>query len=166
MDSLRGVAGTYNRGRSIEELTIRRFGPIRLIALLAFASFLGAAEGQAYGLRTCPVHDAPASPHGTGPDSGAPHAPAPHSDGGHDRGDGADGLASAGHHSSPGSEGSCTCIDDCHVGSSTAGPASNPAAIASGLLPPLVLGSMANAGDLRGPRHRLFELHLPNAPPV
>lgn len=158
-------------------MTFEALRTTRLLSLLAVVAFFGATEGQAYGLRPCPVHDAyPDAPHAqtdakTAPGTAHGGSHVDHSDAGRGLGvagpaHGEDPRASAGdHHPHPGG-GPCTCIDDCHVGSSSPGPVASPAVVAAGALPPVVLGPMADGGSLKGPRHRLFELHLPNAPPL
>lgn len=161
-------------------MTFEALRTTRLLSLLAVVAFFGATGGQAYGLRHCPVHDAypgaSSSSHAeTAPGTAHGGSRAVHAD----RSDAGHGLgvagpahgedlhrASAGDHHPHPAGGPCTCLDDCHVGSSSPGPVSSPAVVAAGPLPPVVLGPMADGGSLQGPRHRLFELHLPNAPPL
>lgn len=140
-------------------MRIRSPTPARLLALLLAVAFVCATQGEALGLRHCPYHDAvPVAGHqpADASDDGA-SAPGSHLAA-------ADGSHSAQHRPHP--DGPCTCIQDCHVGTSQPGPASDPALLAALPATPVLPAASAHGGMLHGPRHELFELHLPNAPPL
>lgn len=133
--------------------------PKRLVHLLCAVVFFGASEGQPFGSRHCPHHDAvpmaAADGHRASADSpqqGSAHSP------GH-----GPAATSGSHH--PAHGGPCTCLKDCHVGSATVAPI--PSAAFQADLPdaPSISERPHRDGSLRGPRHPLFDLHLPNAPP-
>lgn len=157
--------------RGEEPIIVDRPLGIRLIHLLAALAFVGAVEGQAYGLRPCPVHDSlpgTADDHhvpGTAGAAGAAHPGPDAAASDHGAEHAAHHTAATAPHDHHGGGGPCTCIHDCNVGTGTVA-LPDETVVAAGQLPPLVLGSMVDGASLRGPRHQLFELHLPNAPPA
>lgn len=128
----------------------------RLGCLLILGAFLGATEGQALGLKPCPYHDAVPESH----EADDPEPPAPEEASLHSLGDS---DVAAQHPSHP--KGPCTCLDDCHVGTSSAAAPTDTSLLAASPLPLVPASTLRSDGSLRGPRHHLFELHLPNAPP-
>lgn len=129
-------------------MTGRAPRPLRLLLAVVF---LAAGAGSSPGVHDCPRHaDAGASVPvaGTG-----------------DRGHGGHGArAGAASHRPAPDDGPCRCLGDCHDSAVTplapAAPAALPAAA-----PASLAAAPAPPWSVRGPRHRLFELHLPNAPP-
>ena len=129
--------------------------PNRLIRLACAAVFFAAAQGAGLGLKHCPHHDASAET--TAAARGAPH----HSSAGPASHAGATVAHGDGHE-----EGTpCTCLDECHAGSVTLGPTQDGIRPASSSTAPIFTTSTRPDGSPRGPRHLLFELHRPNAPP-
>lgn len=142
-------------------MTFRTAGPTRLVYLLFAVAFVWATGGQAFGLRPCPVHDALPGSHAPATDGSAEAV----ADASSDRAVHSGTESARQDHRDP-HDGPCTCLDDCHVGASELASIAGPVLIAGFPTAPVrsVLGS--EAGELLGPRHRLFELHLPNAPPI
>lgn len=144
----------------------------RLFRLLLAVAFLAATGTQAYGLRPCPIHDAVAE---TQEEHGAAALP-----GTGQRLPAADAVPSSTaappptgiaarvpQHGHSGADAACTCVGDCceAESSSRAALSSPPRTPGPGVR--AADGLLLDGGELRlGPRHSLFELHLPNAPPL
>lgn len=129
--------------------------PKGLLAPLCAAVFLAAGGSNPYGLHSCPHHDgraAPAPEHGTG-------SPPSFSEE----------VGQRVSHRQPGghsSRGPCTCVGTCHASAQPPVPGADGAAVPRS---DPIRGSSASVTALdhpEGPRHSLFELHLPNAPPL
>lgn len=135
----------------------RQPSPIRRLLSLALAVvFLFGTGVQAAGLQHCPMHDASAG--GLAIDAPTPTAghgePAAHGGTSHQH------TSGASHDRS-----SCTCLGGCDAQVSASAPETG-LGLLSLLPPPETLPVPEAEGSLlQGPRHDLFELHRPNAPP-
>lgn len=118
-------------------------GIIRVLHLLLAVAFLGASGGSPYGLHGCPRHGA------EGPTPGA-HPVA----------------AASVHHPSTSAPAPCRCVGDCHESAVTPHHVSGDEPRGATGTPTFETDQGAPRPSVRGPRHLLFELHLPNAPPL
>lgn len=143
------------RNRSIAE---------RLVHLVLFVAFLAATGVEAAGLQRCRLHDAlPAGQHPEAPPVSTGGATDASAHGGGPHCSGPDLTTPAPDHSHDGD--TCTCVGDCDVQTPTAAGEFD-ADLLDDIPPTLSVPTLLAGGDdLRGPRHGLFELHLPNAPP-
>lgn len=113
----------------------------RLLHLVCAVAFVAAAGATSYGLHGCPHHDP----------GGAPPPAAGHVL-----------LDADAHGDRP--AGPCACVGNCHATAAT--PVHPPAADVPGAARGATYPTAAPPRHVvRGPRHALFELHLPNAPP-
>lgn len=126
-----------------------------LLRFAVVATFAWAAGTDAYGSEACLHHDAVPDAGGHGyhvPDAYVEAHPV---------------AESSDHHSEEGhGDGPCTCITHCQA---PGGDLSLPAAVNAVVRAPDIAVSMEPPvlrSAVLGPRHHLFELHLPNAPPI
>lgn len=137
--------------------------PFRRIASLVLASsFLFATAPDTFGLHGCPYHGMAADVATASEVSLEVANQTPH-----------DGAAMAAHaaaeHGSPDSDSGrpCTWLADCHACCMQAPvQVDYPSAPLPGAVARVDRQSMDTVQGPMGPRHQLFELHLPNAPPL
>jgi hypothetical protein len=121
----------------------------KVTSLTLAASLLVATSPDVYGLHQCPFH------------------------GGHSE----DGQTQQGHppqstdfhaETLPGtpSQGICAWLVDCYACVESAPSLSAPVSIVGSIAPALPIFPAVRVDGPLGPRHQLFELHLPNAPPL
>ena len=140
----------------ISEVTFIR----RTSAVFLAAVFFTTVQGQAFGLQTCPAHDGVPEP----------DPPAPLSSGSHDHP--SDHASSHGPlkgpstHEQDHSTDHDICMGECHV-SIGKHLADFSGHFAQSKVPLFssTAGLISSRTAWVGPRHRPFELHLPNAPP-
>lgn len=141
-------------------MTVERSLSIRLASLLLAASFLFATGPEVFGLLGCPYHGADGiEAAGAVAVESAYH--------GH-QGNAAPATSSAdrGYADQGSSDEPCGWLADCHVCCVQVSPRVDTVGT---LLPSAVSRVVKESSDAArrplGPRHGLFELHLPNAPP-
>lgn len=139
----------------------------RLLAAVMVAVFGWAAGTDAFGSEPCPHHDTLADSSGEEahvPEGGETHGPG-HGPEGYAHGHPAPDLGPGHSHSGHESDGPCTCITHCQA---PGGDLELSPRVAGPVYQPEVFLDLERPGvhsEVLGPRHHLFELHLPNAPP-
>lgn len=116
------------------------------LSLLLAVAFMTAGGMNPDGVHDCPLHRAESAPHET--------------------------RAGISDHADPGtasrhspSDGPCRCVGDCHRSAVTPVHPPERGWTPVTTAPPSTADSPSPLPTVRGPRHLLFELHLPNAPP-
>lgn len=117
----------------------------KTFSLLLALAFLSATGPDVYGVHDCPYH-------------GHSEAAAASSDGEH--GD------TSGEHHSPESDQPCTWLVDCHASVESSLYVSPAKSYVSAPIVERSTSVPSEESVVWGPRHLLYELHLPNAPPA
>lgn len=127
----------------------------RPIRLLLTAAFLLAGGAGPYGAHACPMHGKDAKTADSAASAGVLHRGA---------GD-ADGSTAAASGPEAGTR-TCLCLGNCHATAAT--PVHGSVRSAARASADVALGALSPLPDhlVSGPRHLLFELHRPNAPPL